>query len=241
MAERLKEIRIAAAAAAATAAAVGATGQEAAAAGQAAAEGVGAAGADAAVSVRAAAVAQRVREEFSFAAAQTNSVLNPPLVIMLLLYPSMMGFTITKRYTKYSLLIPTPNIPGVPPPPSALGGPQDEWLTVSPRALWCTTLSFTVVVAIHLFLVVHLTLTGPPGSPAMAGAIAWIAPVVFWFSTSTYFVMYTSLARYGVATIEWVIAGTCSGALLLVTLMLIYRANSLSLSKVVGQRPGAPV
>lgn len=114
---------------------------------------------------------------------------------MLLLYPSVMGFTITERYTKYSLLIPTPNVPGVPPPPSALGGPQDEWLTVSPRALWCTALSFTVVVAIHLLLVVHLTLTGPPGSPMMAGAFAWIAPVVFWLSTSTYFVMYTSLAR----------------------------------------------
>ncbi|XP_025803295.1 uncharacterized protein LOC112882443 [Panicum hallii] len=158
---------------------------------------------------------------------------------MLLLYPSVIGFTITERYTKYSLLIPIPNVPGAPPPPSALGGPQDEWLTASPRALWYTALSFTVVVAIHLFLVVHLTLKGPPGSPMMAGAFAWIAPVVFWLSTSTYFVMYISLARYGVAMIEWVIAGTCSGALLLVTLMLICRA--VSLSKVVDQRPGAPV
>ena len=65
--------------------------------------------------------------------------------------------TIAAHYTKYSLLVPTPD--GVLP--SAMGGPHDEWVTVSTCALWCTCL--LAVMAIHVWLLVHLTLKDAPG------------------------------------------------------------------------------
>lgn len=114
-----------------------------------------------------------------------------------MLYPSVMALSTAARYTKYSLLIPTPNIPGSPPPSaqSDLGGAKDQWVTVSHSGIACTAASFVMVGGIHIFLLVHLTLRGDAEAPKMRPAYAWYAPVVFWLTSTAYFIIYTSFAR----------------------------------------------
>ncbi|CAN6199878.1 unnamed protein product [Urochloa humidicola] len=102
------------------------------------------------------------REQFALAVARTKAVLNPPLVILLMLYPSVIAFTLAMRYTKYSLLIPTPNAPNAAPPSPQLDhDPRNEWHTTAGEALACMVISFTVVTLIHCLLLTYMTLKGP--------------------------------------------------------------------------------
>ncbi|CAL5085727.1 unnamed protein product [Urochloa decumbens] len=187
--------------------------------------------ADALAAARQLANTQNIREQFSLAVAQTKAVLNPPLVIMLMLYPSVIAFTLAARYTKYSLLIPTPNAPNAAPPSPQLDHDvRKEWRTTTGEALACMVI-FVVVTLIHCFLLTYMTLKGPKDtSPRMAPPVAWIAPVVFWFSTTLYFFVYTIMARYGIAWQEWVTFGVATGVLLFPTGFMI---RALSLKKVV--------
>ncbi|RCV14058.1 hypothetical protein SETIT_2G396700v2 [Setaria italica] len=154
---------------------------------------------------------------------------------MLMLYPCVIAFTLAARYTKYGLLIPTPNVPGAAPPSPDLARAQDEWLTTSQEALWFTGICFGAVSLIHIFLVFYITLKGPRESPRMSRAFAWLAPMAFWFGTCAYFFVFTILARYGVAWQEWVLFGAFTLGLFFITAILICVA--VSLAKVVEAPP----
>lgn len=115
---------------------------------------------------------------------------------MLMLYPSVIAFTLAARYTKYGLLVPTPDMPSSAPPSSELAtSPHNEWLTTSQESLWFSGISFSAVTLIHVFLVIYITLKGPPNSPRMSRKFSWFAPAVFWFCSSAYFFAFTILAR----------------------------------------------
>ncbi|KAF8642753.1 hypothetical protein HU200_067135 [Digitaria exilis] len=58
-----------------------------------------------------------------------------------------------------------------------------------------TCLAFNAVLIVHLCLVAYIRFHGRAGSLQIAPAFSWIVPVVFWFSTMTYFYHYVTIAR----------------------------------------------
>ncbi|XP_062187685.1 uncharacterized protein LOC133891020 [Phragmites australis] len=167
---------------------------------------------------QAAADAQRAREVYTHGVSKVKAVHNPPLVLMLMLYPSLLAFSMAARNANFALLIPTPTTPGAPS--AALHGDDDQW---ERPLLYRTIVCFVAIIFDHIYLLVKLMVRGPAGvgAPRMTRAFAWFPPIAFWMTTSAFFYNYVTLARYGASIKEWFAAGCSSGIILLITIVVV--------------------
>lgn len=86
---------------------------------------------------------------------------SPLLVLMILIYPTLIGFLFAARLAMFVRLIPTPTVPGVPPSDvGSLHGAHDLWDTKSAG----TSLAFASIIVVHLVIFFHMFVRASHGA-----------------------------------------------------------------------------
>ncbi|CAN6226179.1 unnamed protein product [Urochloa humidicola] len=146
----------------------------------------------------------------------------PWSALALVLYPTVLGFLLAARVGVFSLLIPTPTIPGTPPsPPGQLHGNFDLWDANNRGSVVRTAGAYMVIIAVHLFAAAPLIMRGIPGSWYIMPVYAWIAPMFLWVSTTVFCFNYATLTRYGALAGEWAAAIAVSMLIFFTTILLL--------------------
>ncbi|KAG2646942.1 hypothetical protein PVAP13_2KG543300 [Panicum virgatum] len=118
------------------------------------------------------------------AARAKKSALRPTFLVMLVLYPVVIFFTLGVRIS---------HLEAVSLVPSGSGG-----LTFDGVVFFRTCISFILYSLIHACLLAYMMVPqSAPGAPRMARAFSWFAPLTFWLCSFLYFYTYADMTRYG--------------------------------------------
>ncbi|KAG0545899.1 hypothetical protein BDA96_02G400900 [Sorghum bicolor] len=152
---------------------------------------------------------------------KVKETFSPMLVLMMLMYPTLLGFVLLARLATFALIIPTPTVPGGTADAGKLHGTNDLWETAGAGAIVRTGFAFISIALLHLFLICYIV-RGPSGASFMethrnGGSWAFTASIAFWLVTTSFLLTYTSMARYGAHGIEWGFAVLISICILLVS------------------------
>jgi hypothetical protein len=137
---------------------------------------------------------------------QVKETFSPMLVLMMLMYPTLLGFVLLARLATFALIIPTPTVPGGTADAGKLHGTNDLWETAGAGAIVRTGFAFISIALLHLFLICYIV-RGPSGASFMethrnGGSWAFTASIAFWLVTTSFLLTYTSMARYAPSKLQ---------------------------------------
>lgn len=129
-------------------------------------------------------------------------MLHPSVLVMAIVYPVVIGFTLQARGWHFSLMHgrPAAEERGNCPVLDQNCPVPDQWVTFSAVVFQRTVYSFTAYTLVHAYLLGQLRIVSP-NAPQLAKSYSVIAPVFFLGTGLVYFYTYVSLSGYSLSCI----------------------------------------